>query len=136
MIEAERHFAGAIELLSELPENVDRDRRELGLQLAVGPALTATKGWASPVAERAYTRARGLCERLGDPPEFFPALWGLWRMHLVRSELCARRTDSAAGTERGSIATDIRADGSGSNLVLDGGVLSRQRASRERTLHL
>jgi hypothetical protein len=37
MIEAERHFAGAIELLRELPENVDRDRRELGLQLAVGP---------------------------------------------------------------------------------------------------
>ena len=87
MIEAERHFASALKLLSELPETVERDRRELGLQLAVGPALTAIKGWASPVAERAYTRARGLCERLGDPAELFPCLWGLWRVNLVRSEL-------------------------------------------------
>ena len=37
--------------------------------------------------ERAYTRARELCERLGDPPELFPALFGLWVMHLLRGEL-------------------------------------------------
>jgi tetratricopeptide (TPR) repeat protein len=37
--------------------------------------------------ERAYTRARELCERLNDPPELFPALWGLWLVYLVRGEL-------------------------------------------------
>ena len=37
--------------------------------------------------ERAYTRARELCERLGDPPELFPALFGLWVVHLLRGEL-------------------------------------------------
>ncbi len=86
MIEGERHFAGALELLSELPEDVARDRRELELQLAVGPALIAVKGWATSETERAYTRSRELCERLGDPPELFPALFGMWAMYLDRGE--------------------------------------------------
>ena len=37
--------------------------------------------------ERAYTRARELCERLGDPPELFPALLGLWAVYYLRAEL-------------------------------------------------
>jgi predicted ATPase len=47
----------------------------------------AVKGYAAPEVERAYTRARELCERLGDPPELFPALFGLWVMHTLRGEL-------------------------------------------------
>jgi len=60
MVEAELHFADALELLGKLPTNVERDRRELELQLAVGPALIAVKGWAAPETERAYARARAL----------------------------------------------------------------------------
>ena len=40
-----------------------------------------------PETERAYTRARELCERMGDPPELFSALFGLWLVYLVRGEL-------------------------------------------------
>jgi hypothetical protein len=47
----------------------ERIQRELLLQLAIGPVLSAVKSWATPEVERAYTRARELCERLGDPPE-------------------------------------------------------------------
>jgi predicted ATPase len=47
----------------------------------------AVKGFAAPEVERAYTRARELCERLGDPPELFAALLGLWYMYLIRGEL-------------------------------------------------
>jgi predicted ATPase len=86
MIEGERHFASALELLTELPEDIARNRRELELQLAVGPALIAVKGWATSETERAYTRARELCELLGDPPELFPALFGLWAMYLDRGD--------------------------------------------------
>jgi predicted ATPase len=57
------------------------------LQLASGPALVVVKGYAAPETERAYTRARELCERVGDPPELFPALWGLCIVHLLRGEL-------------------------------------------------
>src|SRR5262249_13609796 len=86
MVEGARHFAGALELLNELPEDVERDRRELELQLAVGPALIAVKGWAASETERAYTRARKLCDRLGDSPELFPALLGMWAIYLDRGE--------------------------------------------------
>src|SRR4029077_6816189 len=64
----------------------ERDRRELELQLAVGPALIAVKGWAASETERAYTRARELCDRLGDSPELFPALFGMWAIYLDRGE--------------------------------------------------
>jgi predicted ATPase/DNA-binding winged helix-turn-helix (wHTH) protein len=86
MIEGEHHFAEALELLSKLPENVERDRRELELQLAFGPTLIAVKGWAASETERAYTRARELCNRLGDSPELFPALFGMWAIYLDRGE--------------------------------------------------
>jgi predicted ATPase len=69
--------SAALNLLQRLPDSPERIQRELLLQLAVGRALFAVKGFAAPEAERAYTRARELCERLGDPPELFPALFGL-----------------------------------------------------------
>jgi class 3 adenylate cyclase/predicted ATPase len=79
----------ATDLLQRLPESTERIQRELLLQLAVAPALMVAKGWASPEAVRAFTRARELCERVGDTPEFFPALWGLWNVYLVRGEFRA-----------------------------------------------
>jgi predicted ATPase len=87
MIEAERHFTDALELLNELPESVERDRRELDLQVAVGAALIPVKGWAAAATGRAYTRARELCDRLGDSPELFPALFGMYAMYLVRGDV-------------------------------------------------
>jgi predicted ATPase len=87
MVEAERHYVRALVLLSGLPEDVERDHRELELQRALGPALMAVKGYAAPEVERAYTRTRELCERLDDPREFFAAIYGLWVRHLVRGEL-------------------------------------------------
>jgi class 3 adenylate cyclase/predicted ATPase len=80
-------LSAAIDLLQRLPDSPERIQREVLLQLAVGPALIAVKGNAAPEVERVYTRARELCERLGDPPELFPALWGLWLMYLLRGEL-------------------------------------------------
>jgi predicted ATPase len=80
-------LTAAIDLLQRLPESPERIQRELLFQLAVGPALIAVKGQAVPETEQAYTRARELCERVGDPPELFPALFGLWVMSLVRGEL-------------------------------------------------
>jgi class 3 adenylate cyclase/tetratricopeptide (TPR) repeat protein len=77
----------AIDLLQRLPDTPERIQREVLLQLAVGPALFAVKGWGTPEAERAYTRARELCARVDNPPELFPALLGLWYVDLVRAEL-------------------------------------------------
>ncbi len=81
-------LSGAINLLQKLPDNPERTRRELLLQLDLGPALITVKGWAAPEVGQVHTRARELCAQLGDPPEeFFPALYGLWLKHLTGDEL-------------------------------------------------
>ena len=79
----------AIDLLQRLPDSPERVQRELRLQLAIGSASIPVAGWAAPEVERAFTRARELCERLGDPPELFPALFGLWTMYFIRAEFRA-----------------------------------------------
>jgi class 3 adenylate cyclase len=60
----------AIDLLQRLPDGPERIRRELLLQLVLGPALIAIKGYAASEVEQAFTRARELCERLDDQRSF------------------------------------------------------------------
>jgi tetratricopeptide (TPR) repeat protein len=43
--------------------------------------LAMTKGPAAPDVEATYTRARALCQQLGQTPQLFPVLWGLWRAY-------------------------------------------------------
>jgi class 3 adenylate cyclase/predicted ATPase len=85
--EAISSLMAATNLVQKLPDSPDRIRRELHLQLAIGPALMVVKGFGSPEMAQAFTRAHELCERLGETPEFFPTLWGLWLMHWARAEL-------------------------------------------------
>jgi predicted ATPase len=80
-------LSAAISLLQKLPDNPERARRELRLQLALSQVFIIGKGWSVPEVERALTRARELCERVGETPELFPALGGLWGVHLMRGEL-------------------------------------------------
>jgi predicted ATPase len=81
-------LSAATALLQKLPESPERIQREVRLLLAIGAALSAGSGNAPTTeVEAAYSRARELCERLGDPPELFPALRGLWLRHLLRGEL-------------------------------------------------
>jgi predicted ATPase len=84
-------LTAALELLQSFPDGPERIRRELPLQLAIGPAFIALKGWGAPEMERAFARARELCRRLGDPPELFPALIGLASTHMVRGEMRAAK---------------------------------------------
>ena len=39
--------------------------------------MIATKGYAAPEVEKAYTRARELCQQVGETPQLFPVLCGL-----------------------------------------------------------
>ena len=55
------------------------------MQTSLGPALMATKGFAAPEVERAYARAHELCQQMGDTPQLFEVLRGLWRFYGVRA---------------------------------------------------
>jgi predicted ATPase len=84
--EAIRQLSTAVALLETLPNTSERSRQELVLQMTLGPALMAIKGGGAPEVERLYTRARELCERVGEPSELFRVLWGVWYGHNLRGE--------------------------------------------------
>jgi predicted ATPase len=82
-----QHLSTALELLVSLPETPARAQQELDLQIALGPALSATKGPATPEVEQTYARARVLCAQVGDTPQLAPTLRGLWRFYWNRGAL-------------------------------------------------
>ena len=114
-VEGARHIMQGLTALETLSKNVSTPeeqeavkRRELELQTTLGTALIATKGYASPEVEVAYTRARELLEILEKTEETalkdrddalpdeikdlrFPVLFGLWLSHLVRGRLLSAR---------------------------------------------
>jgi predicted ATPase len=83
-VEAISHLTKGLELLASLPETPERTRRELDLQLTLGPTLTTTKGWAASEVGKAYTRAYELCQQVGEAAQLFPVLWGLWTFYDVQ----------------------------------------------------
>jgi predicted ATPase/class 3 adenylate cyclase len=87
--EAISHITRGLELLGTLREPTERDSYELKLQVALGAPLIATRGYAAMEVERAFTRARELCQRLGDTPALFQVLWGMWAFVLVRGNFGA-----------------------------------------------
>lgn len=70
-------------LVAMLPEVRERCEQELSLQIVLGNALMATKGFAAPEVEQTYARARELCHQLGQTPYLLPVLYGLFANQLV-----------------------------------------------------
>ena len=69
-----------------LPDNLERTRRELELQIALRAPLIATKGWVATELGAAYERALELCRKIGETPELFQVLHGLCAFCVVRAE--------------------------------------------------
>jgi predicted ATPase len=85
--EAIAQLSRGLELLPELPEGAEREQQELLLQLALGPALRTTKGFTAPDVEKAYGRAAELCTRVGEGPQRWQALVGLWLFYYARADV-------------------------------------------------
>ena len=88
-LEAIAHLTKGLELLTTLPDGPQRIQQELTLHIALGPALTATKGqaarrWNTPA------RARELCRQVGETPQLFQALFGLWGFYEAQGN-CRQR---------------------------------------------
>jgi predicted ATPase len=85
-VEAVAHAQRGLELLPTLPGTPQRTQHELDLLTTLGAALQATKGYGAPEVVQAYTRARALCQQVGETPEHFPVLWNLWLFYVAHSE--------------------------------------------------
>ena len=95
-VEVISHLTTALDLLKSLPVAPERASQELALQTTLGSALMATKGYAAPEVERAYARARELCQQVEDTPDLFRVLMGLHIFYRQRAEL---HTSHEVGTQ-------------------------------------
>jgi predicted ATPase len=85
--EAVAQLSRGLELVPELAEGAEREQQELLLQLALGWALLTTKGVTAPEVEHTYGRAAEICTRVGEGPQRWQALYGLWAFYNVRADL-------------------------------------------------
>jgi predicted ATPase/class 3 adenylate cyclase len=86
-VEALSHLTQGLALLTTLPDTPARAQQELDLQITLAQALSATKSHGAPEVEQTYARARALCAQVGEAPQLFPTLWGLWRFYHARAAL-------------------------------------------------
>lgn len=89
--EAISHITTGLRLLKTLPESPERQQQELLLRITLGAPLIATKGYAAPEVGEVYARARTLSQQIGETPQLFLVLFGLWGFYVTRAELQTAR---------------------------------------------
>src|SRR5215831_7656122 len=84
--EAVAYLTKGLTVLATLPASPERTHHELTLLLILGERLMVTKGMAAPEVGEVYTRAHTLCHQVGEPPQLFQALHGLYRFHGAQAQ--------------------------------------------------
>jgi class 3 adenylate cyclase/predicted ATPase len=85
--EAISHLEQGLEVLAKLPQTHEQLERELDLQMALGSALVATRGYTDARVGQVYGRCRKLCQALGNQLHDFSVLRGQQVYHVARGEL-------------------------------------------------
>jgi predicted ATPase len=96
-------------LVPDLPDGDWRREREFDLLIALGQALTASRGWGTQELGEVHSRAREIASTLNRPRALLVALYGQWAHHVNCADLKrARRLSAemrALGEETGDGAT-------------------------------
>jgi class 3 adenylate cyclase/predicted ATPase len=93
--EAIGHLERALELLRSLPQSADRARMALGLEVMLGQAMIAGRGYAAPETKQVLLRAKSLIERDTESEQKFAVLYGLWACYYVGGEVAQQREAAA-----------------------------------------
>jgi class 3 adenylate cyclase/tetratricopeptide (TPR) repeat protein len=96
-IEAIGHLTKGLALVGTFAESPERDAQELHFLNPLGTAYIASRGYSVPEVGPIFTRARELCERIGEPLQRFMSTWGLWEFHVAGGDLrrCVELSDEA-----------------------------------------
>lgn len=79
-------FTRGLELLGRLPISVQRDVRELNIQLELATVYRISKGWASPEEERVMNRLMVLSDKVGNVEQRIRTLFGLQTLYIVQAK--------------------------------------------------
>jgi class 3 adenylate cyclase/tetratricopeptide (TPR) repeat protein len=77
----------ALRLMAELPDSRQRDSDEIAIQGLRSLLLAATKGFAAPEIGQCLNRGLELCKRIGEGPEMYGVMFGLWNFNFARNRL-------------------------------------------------
>jgi class 3 adenylate cyclase/predicted ATPase len=105
--EAIGHLTTGLEQLGQLTDTPERARLELAMQRLLGQASFATRGYASPQASRAFSRARELSGAVGEDGSIFPILFGIWLFELTSGQHANAATTADESLARADRMRDI-----------------------------
>jgi class 3 adenylate cyclase len=94
-------------LITALPDGDRRRERELDMQIALGHAIIAFRGWGAPEAGERYSRARELASTLNRPRALLSALCGEWRVYWARADLKRARQLADEMAALGEVSGDV-----------------------------
>jgi predicted ATPase len=93
--EAIGHLKRALDLLQSLPADPDRSRVALGLEVMLGQAMIAGRGYAARETREVLLRAKTHINASTDPSQTFSVLYGIWACYYVGGEVDMQRAAAA-----------------------------------------
>jgi class 3 adenylate cyclase/predicted ATPase len=88
--EAIGHLKHALELLHSLSQDPERARTELELEVLLGQAMIAGRGYAADETKEVLLRAKNLIDKSTTPSQKFAILYGIWACYYVGGEVAIR----------------------------------------------
>jgi len=86
-LEAINHLRNGLARLEGVASEQDRTRLELQLQLALGQALIAARGYTAAETTLAFRRAGELVDAIGDTRQRYAVLYGIFVGHLIAGQI-------------------------------------------------
>ena len=86
-LEAINHLRHGLARLDGIASEQDRTRLELQLQLALGQALIAARGYTATETAQAFKRAEELVDSIGDTRQRYSVLYGIFVGHLIAGQV-------------------------------------------------
>jgi class 3 adenylate cyclase/predicted ATPase len=140
LTEAIAHLTKAIELLHDLPPTEEHKEQELRLQIALGDAFIAAKGHGADETGQAFARAYQLGREIGNVPQLFPVLAGIFVHHHVRAEVSleqeAARELLHLAEDRSDVSGQVMGHRALGDSLLNVGHFPSARAHFERAISL
>lgn len=85
--EALEQVESGLQVVAALPASTQRDALDVTLLSMRGKALIALRGYGDPEVEKTFARALQLTEGLGNSPQLFQLVVGLWMYFFIAGEV-------------------------------------------------
>ena len=93
--EAIGHLKLALELLQSLPDGPQHKRKALELQVMLGQAMIAGRGYAAPETREVLLKAKALTDEYTEASQKCAILYGIWACYYVAGEVAMQQRAAA-----------------------------------------